>query len=119
MQLRISEMLDEGSDQHSTLSLTDEWRSGSDNSFRAGDAHAVEEHRGELLDEELESAPVVEELHDGDEEDDGWDDTEKEPMPGDGFGRGEEGGAVGSKAKEGGGEKGDKVEDIVLLFIQT
>ena len=64
-------MGDERLDQHGRLSLTDEGRCGRNDSFGARDAHGPEEEDGEFADEPLQNSPVVEQLHEGNEEDDG------------------------------------------------
>lgn len=76
----IGEVRDEGADEDGGLALADEGGGGGDDGFGARDVHGVEEEVGEFGDEELEGAEVVEELHEGDEEDDGGDDVEEEPV---------------------------------------
>jgi hypothetical protein len=60
--------------------LADERGGSGDDGFGAGDAHGPEEEKGEFADGPLEPAPVVQELDEGDEEDDGWDDVDDEPL---------------------------------------
>lgn len=80
MQFRVREMRDERADQDGALALADEGGGGGDDGLGAGDVHGVEEEVGEFGDEELEGAEVVEQLDEGDEEDDGGDDVEEEPV---------------------------------------
>lgn len=79
VQFGHGEMSDEGLDQHRGFTLSDEGRGGRDDRFGAGDAHGPEEEDGGFSDHPLDCAPVVEELHQGDEEDDGGKDGEEEP----------------------------------------
>ncbi|XPS80098.1 hypothetical protein M3J09_012060 [Ascochyta lentis] len=72
-------MRNEWLDQHGGFTLTDERRSRSDDSLGTRDAHGPEEEDGELADEPLDETPVVQELHERNEEDDGGDDTSEEP----------------------------------------
>lgn len=97
--------------------MPDKRGGGGDDGFGAGDVHGVEEEVGEFGDEELEGPKVVEQLDEGDEEDDGGDDVEEEPAEAEGVGVGEEGGTFAGEAEEGFGEVGDEVEDVILRFF--
>lgn len=106
-------MRDVGLDQHSGFSLADERRGCCDDGFGSRDLHSVEEDCGELADGPLQPAPVVEELNEGDEEDDRGNDAEEEVVELEEVGTQEESSSFGSEAEERGGEEGDKVEDII------
>lgn len=80
MDFGASKMGDERLDQHGGFTLSDEGRCGSDDSLGTGNLHAPEEEDGELSDEPLEDAPVVEDLDNGHEKDDGGQDTSEEPV---------------------------------------
>jgi hypothetical protein len=113
MQLSHGKMSNKRPDQHGRFSLTDERRRRSDDSFGTRYAHGPEEEDGEFSDEPLENTPVVQELNERDEEDDGWNDTSKEPAElGDGR-IGQKGHTIVRESKEKTGELGDEVEDVV------
>ncbi|KFY34257.1 hypothetical protein V494_06924, partial [Pseudogymnoascus sp. VKM F-4513 (FW-928)] len=116
VELGVCEVRDEWADEDGGFALPDEGGGGGDDGFGARDVHGVEEDVGEFGDEELEGAGVVEELHEGDEEDDGGDDVEDEPLEGEGFFIGEEDGAFVGEAEERSREVGDEVEDVVSCF---
>lgn len=106
-------MGDEGTDEHGRLSLSDERRGSSYNGLGTGDAHEPEEECGGLDDEPLQDIEVVQELDQGNEEDDGWDNGDKEPARGwDGTG-GQKDDSVICETEEVPGSLGDEVEDIV------
>lgn len=71
-------MRDKGTHQHGGFTLTDEGRSSSDDGLGARDSEGPEDKGGELADEPLQEANVVQDLDEGDEEDDGGDDAEEE-----------------------------------------
>ena len=73
------EVGDERADQHGGFALADEGGGGGDDGFGAADAEGPEEEDGEFADEPLEDAGVVEELDEGDEEDDWGDYAGEEP----------------------------------------
>jgi hypothetical protein len=111
------EVSNERLDQHSGFTLTDEGRGRSDDGLGTRDAHAPEEEDGELADEPLDSAPVVEELDKGDEEDDGRNDTGQEPMQRKNtLGRQERDTSVG-EAKQITGQFGDESEDVTARLV--
>ena len=111
--LGLGQVRHERLDQHGTLSLTDERSRSSDNCLSTGNAHAPEEENGELSDEPLNDAPVVQHLHEGDEEDDGRNDTSDEPRQGrDGL-VGQEDDTIASKSKQATRQERDEGEDVV------
>ena len=77
--LGLGQVRNERLNQHGTLSLTDERCCGRDNCLCTGDTHAPEEEDGELCNEPLDDAPVVQHLHEGNEEDDGGNNASDEP----------------------------------------
>lgn len=79
MDLSLSQVRHERLDQHGRFTLSDERSSGGHDSFSTGDFERPVEEDGELADEPLDEAPVVKDLDDRDEEDDGRDDTSEEP----------------------------------------
>jgi hypothetical protein len=79
VKFRFGKMRNEGTDQHSRLSLTDERRGGSDNGLGTRDLHGPEEEDGEFSNEPLEDTPVVQKLDERHEEDDRRHNTGKEP----------------------------------------
>ncbi|KFZ20269.1 hypothetical protein V501_00235 [Pseudogymnoascus sp. VKM F-4519 (FW-2642)] len=89
------------------------WCSSADDGLSAGDVHGVEEEVSEFRDEELEGAEVVEQLDEGDEEDDGGDDVQDEPAQRQCVCVGEEFSSLACEAEQGLGEVGDEVEDVV------
>ena len=78
MHLGHGKVGDERLDQHGGFTLTDERRRRSDDCLGTRYSHGPEEEDGEFANEPLEDAPVVQELDEGDEEDDGRDNTEHE-----------------------------------------
>ncbi len=106
-------------DQHDRLSLTDERRGGGDDGLSTGNAHAPEEQGAEFADSPLQPAVVVEQLHEGDEEDDGWEYVDHPPVAAwelvtDGWLVEQELGSCSSEAEEGGSEEGNEGKDVVL-----
>ena len=102
----------EGPNQHGRFSLADERRGRSDDGLGTGDAHGPEEEYGEFSNEPLEDTPVVQELDERDEEDDGWDDTSEEPTL---LGNSlvcQESYTIVRETEEQAGELGDEVEDV-------
>lgn len=72
-------MRNEWTDQHGRFSLTDEGSSSCYDGFGTGDTERPEEELGEFDDEPLENTAVIQKLDECDEEDDGWNNTSKEP----------------------------------------
>jgi len=103
-------------DQHGALSLSDERSRGSDNGLGAGNAHAPEEEDGELADEPLDDAPVVQHLHEGDEEDDGGDNTGEEPRELRNGLVGQEDDTIAGESKQTTRQERDEGEDVVTNF---
>lgn len=79
MDLGHGKVGDERSDQHGRFTLSDERRGGSHDGFSTGDTHAPEEEDGKLANAPLEDIGVIEELDQGDEENDGGNDSNQEP----------------------------------------
>lgn len=71
MELGLSQMSDKRLDQHSRFALPNERRCRSNDCFGTRNAHRPKEEDGKFLDEPLEGTPIVQELHEGDEKDDG------------------------------------------------
>ncbi|TKW55004.1 hypothetical protein CTA1_13402 [Colletotrichum tanaceti] len=103
----------EGLDQHGRLALADEGGGGGHDGLGARDAEGPEEEDGELLDEPLQEAAVVEQLDEGDEEDDGRDDGDEEPGAGGHLVVRQEREALPGEAQQGAGHLGDEGEDVV------
>lgn len=117
----------ERADEHGGFALADEGGGGGYDGFGAGDAHAPEEEDGEFPDKPLQDVAVVEELDNGDEEDDGGNHANEEPVAGldlDGLlvdcnvhvvelFLGQEDHALLGEAEELTGQHGDKVKDVV------
>lgn len=112
-------MRDERFDEHDRLSLSNEGRGGSDDGLSTGNAHGPEENDGELCDEVLEPSVVVEELDEGDEEDDRRENTEHPPLEFESLLAHQESCPNGSEAEKRGGEEGDEVEDIILFRVSV
>ncbi|KAH6603754.1 hypothetical protein Trco_007200 [Trichoderma cornu-damae] len=113
VQLGVGHVGDEGADQHGGLALADEGGGGGDDGLGAGGVEGPEDEGGHLLDEPLDEADVVEDLDEGDEEDDGGDDAEEEVGQGGDLGGGEEGDALVGEAEQVAGAVGDELEDVV------
>lgn len=111
--LGLGEVGHERLDQHGTLSLSDERSRGRDNGLSARDAHAPEEKDGEFADEPLDDAPVVQHLHESDEEDDSRDDTSEEPTELGNALVGQEDDTVSSETKQTTRQERDEGEDVV------
>lgn len=118
MDLGIGQVGDERLDEHDRLSLSDERRGGSDDSLSSRNAHAPEEDDGKLSDEELQPSVVVEELDEGDEEDNRWKDSDDPPAERKGVSVQQELSSGSSEVQEGRGEESNEVEDIVLSTSQ-
>lgn len=101
------------SDKHGRFTLSDERGGGSDNRLCARNTQSPEHKGGKLLDEPLQETNVVEDLNQGDEEDDGRNDTEKEPRDLRGFLVGEESNTFMSKAQKITSTVSNKFEDVV------
>ena len=71
MELCLSQMSDEWLDQHCRFALPNERRCCGNDCFGARNPHGPEEEDGKLLDEPLERTPIVQELHKGNEKDNG------------------------------------------------
>lgn len=113
MQFGLSQVGDEGSDQHGRLSLTDERRCSSDNGLSTGDAHRPEEEDCEFADKPLDDAPVEQELHECNEEDDGREDTEEEELLVGNLVGSQERNTISRKAQKLTRESRDEVEDVI------
>lgn len=74
-----SQVRHERTDQHGRLALANERGGSSDDGFGTRDAEGPEEEDGKFANEPLDETQVVAELDKGDEEDDGRDNTGKEP----------------------------------------
>lgn len=103
----------ERADQHGALALADEGGGGGDDGLGARDAQGPEEEGGELADEPLDQADVVQQLDEGDEEDDGRHDARQEPRQRRDGVVGQELDAVGREAQQRAGHLGDEGEDVV------
>jgi hypothetical protein len=112
VKLGHGEMSDERLDQHSGFTLTDEGRSRSNDSLGTGNAHRPEEEDSELADEPLDETPVVQELDERHEEDDGRDDTGEEPRQLGNVLVREEYNTVVGESKEETSKLRDEVEDV-------
>lgn len=109
------EVSNERLDKHSRFTLSDEGRGSGDDGLGARDAHGPEEEGRELADEPLDEADVVQELHERDEEDDGGQDRDQEPVDRFRNGiRGQESSTLVGKAKQLTSEGGDEVEDVTV-----
>lgn len=111
--LGLGHVRDEGPDQHGRFTLADERGGSSDDSFGTRDSKSPEDEHGKLDNEPLQEVKVVQDLDDGDEEDDGRDDTEEEHALVGGFCVGQEGNTVFGEAQEVGGAVGNEAEDVV------
>lgn len=114
MHLRHRQVRNEWPDQHGIFALSDEGRGGCHDGFGAGDAHRPEEEDRELADEPLQHAPVVEELDERNEEDDGWNDASEKPRQIRHGGICEEYHTVVGEAEEIASEFGNKCKDIAV-----
>ena len=112
----IGQVWNERLDKHDRLSLSDERRGSSDDGLSSGNAHGPEEDDGELSNEKLEPSVVVEELDEGDEEDNRWEDIENPPVESKGLSVQQELSSGSSEMQEGRREESNEVEDIVLLL---
>lgn len=113
VKLGIGHVGDEGTDQHGRLSLTDERGGGSDDGLGTRGIESPEDEDGHLLDEPLDEANVVQDLHQGDEEDDGGDDAKEEPGERGHVGGGQKGNTIVSEAKQVSGTISNELEDVV------
>ena len=113
MQLGHGKMGHKRPDQHGRFSLTDEGRRGSDNGLSARDAHSPEEEDSEFANEPLEDTPVVQELDEGHEEDDGRNDASEEPTQLGNTRVRQENDTVVGEPKEQASKLRDKVEDVI------
>ena len=103
----------EGLDQHGGFTLTDKRRRGSDNGLGTWHSHGPEEEDSEFTDEPLKDTPVVQELDERDEEDNGGDNTEHEVGVGRNIGGCQEGNTILGETQKQTCELGDEVEDVV------
>lgn len=113
VKLGLGHVRNERSHKHGRFTLADERCGSSDNSFGARDSETPEDKSGELDDEPLDEADVVEHLHERDEEDDGGDDSEEEVSGRGSVGISQEGNTSTRKAKEISGAVGNETEDVV------
>lgn len=116
MQFGGGEMGDEGLDQHGRFTLANEWRGGSHNGFCTRYSHTPEEDVGKLDDGPLKDTPVVEELHKGNEENDGWDDTQDESIEIRWGCVSQENGTIPGVAEKINSKGSNEVEDIIAGF---
>lgn len=113
MKLGLGHVRNKRSDQHGRFTLSDERRSSSDNGLGTRDTESPEDEVGKLLDEPLEEADVVEDLDQGNEEDDGGDDAEEEHGQLRNVGVGQEGDTILGESQKVLGASGDESENIV------
>jgi hypothetical protein len=113
VELSLGHVRHERADQHGRLSLADEGRRGGDNGLGTRDTQHPEDEGSELEDEPLKEANVVENLDQGDEEDDGRNDTEEEPRDLRGFLAGQESHTILSEPKQVASALSNEAEDVV------
>lgn len=113
MELGLGHVRNKRSDQHGRFTLSDKRRGSSDDGLGTRHTERPEDKGRKLLDEPLEEANVVQDLDQGDEEDDGRDDTEEEHGQLRNVGVGQEGDTILGKAQEILGARGDESEDVV------
>ena len=111
--LGLGQVWHERLNQHSTFSLSDERSCSSDNCLSARDAHAPEEEDRELANEPLDDAPIVQHLHEGDEEDDSGDYTGEEPSELGNARVGQEGDTIAGVSKQTTRQERDEGEDVI------
>lgn len=112
VQLGLGHVRNEGADQHGRFTLTNEGRSSSDDGLGTGDTKSPEDKGGHLADEPLQEANVVEDLDNGDEEDDGGNDTPEEHGQLRCLLVGQEGHTITGKTQEVAGASRNPLEDI-------
>lgn len=111
--LGLGHVWHERTDQHGGLTLSNEGSGSSDDGLSARDTQSPEDKCGELDDEPLKEANVVQDLDEGDEEDDGGNDTEEEARSAGNVGVGQEDDTIASESKEITGAVSDELEDVV------
>ena len=79
MTFRFGQVRNKRFNEHSTFPLSHKRGSCCADCFRTGNFHCPKEEVGKFDDDPLQDSPVVEKLHDGDEEDYCGDDTDEEP----------------------------------------
>lgn len=113
VKLGLGQVRDERPHQHGGFTLANEGGGSRDDGLGTRHAQSPEEEVGELDDEPLQNARVVQERDQRDEEDDGRDDTSEEPWKvGNGI-VGQEGNTLRCKAEQSSGHFGNESEDVV------
>jgi hypothetical protein len=113
VQFSLRKVWHERTDQHGRFTLANKGRGSRDDGLGTGHTHGPEEEDGELANEPLEHAPVVEQLHERNEEDDWRDDTNQEPADAWNIWISQEDDTLVGEAEEFSGELGNEAEDVV------
>jgi hypothetical protein len=79
MTFGFGKIWDKGLDEDGAFSLTNEWRRSCRDRFSARNFHRPEEKFGKFNYDPLKNAPIIQELDDRNEEDNGRKDSDKEP----------------------------------------
>lgn len=113
VKLGVGHVRDERTDQHSRLALADEGGGGGDDGLGTRGIEGPEDKRGHLLDKPLDEANVIQDLHEGDEEDDGGDDAKEEPRKRGHLSGCQKGHTLVSEAEQVAGTVSNELEDVV------
>lgn len=113
MKLGLCHVRNKRSDKHGRFTLADEGGSSSDDGFGTRNSKTPEYKGGELDDEPLDETDKVQDLDEGDEEDDGGDDAEEEVCGSSDIRIGEESNTRSGKTEKISSTVTDEAEDVV------
>lgn len=113
VKLGVGHVGDKGTDQHGRFSLSNKGGGSSDDGLGTRSVESPEDEGGHLLDEPLDESNVVQDLDEGNEEDDGGDDAKEEPGELGDISGGQESHTIFGKAKQVAGTISNELEDVV------